>query len=136
MRIVTIPPPDAHPRDAVAAAVRALGEQAVVAWCGELVRGADSRHPLAFLGGAEGWPDHWRREWGVRGLRYAWGDDADATVLLALGDDHGRVRAMAVAVAVARGVDEALPAVEALRDDPVPRVRAAVDRALVRWAAR
>ncbi|WP_092506439.1 hypothetical protein [Agrococcus jejuensis] len=133
---MSLPLPDAHPRDAVAAAVRALGEQAVVDWCGELVAGAESRHPLAFLGGTEDWPAHWQREWGVRGLRYAWGDGADATVLLALHDEHGRVRAMAVAVAVARGVDEALPAVEALRDDAVPRVRAAVERALVRWAAR
>jgi len=136
MHTVTIPPPDAHPRTAVAAAVRALGEQAVVDWCGELVRGAESRHPLAFLGGADGWPAHWRREWGVRGLRYAWGEGADATVLHALDDEHGRVRAMAVAVAVARDVDEALPRVEALRDDPVARVRDAAERALVRWAAR
>lgn len=133
---MSIPPPDAHPRDAVAAAVRALGEQAVVDWCGALVRGAESEHPLAFLGGTEGWPDHWRREWGVRGLRTAWGDGAAATVLHALGDEHGRVRAMAVSVAVARDVDAALPLVEALRDDPVPRVRAAAERALVRWSAR
>ncbi|WP_344342538.1 HEAT repeat domain-containing protein [Agrococcus versicolor] len=130
-----MPPPSAHPRDAVAAAVRALGEQEVVAWCGTLVRGEPSRHPLGWLGGTEGWPAHWAREWGVRGLRYAWGAGADATVRSALRDEHPRVRAMAVAVAVARGVDDAVPLVEALRDDAAPRVRAAAERALRRWAS-
>lgn len=133
---MTIPPPDAHPRDAVAAAVRMLGEQVVVDWCGELVRGERSRHPLALLGGTEGWPEHWAREWGVRGLRYAWGRGGPATVLLALDDAHPRVRAMAIGVAVVRDVDAAIPRIESLRDDSVERVRSSAARALARWAAR
>lgn len=52
-------------------------------------------------------------------------------VLAALGDDAWRVREMAAKVIAKRRLGEALPAVAALRADPVPRVRAAATRATV-----
>jgi HEAT repeats len=52
-------------------------------------------------------------------------------VIAALGDDHWRVREMACKVIARHQVGDALPAVARLRDDPVPRVRAAAARAVV-----
>jgi HEAT repeat protein len=49
----------------------------------------------------------------------------------ALGDEHWRVREMAAKVVARRKLGDAVEAVAALRADPVPRVRAAAERATV-----
>jgi hypothetical protein len=74
---------------------------------------------------------YWRRVWGARGLLYAWTDEAEGAVVAALADEHWRVREMAAKVVAKRGIGGALDAVTALRGDPVPRVRAAAERATV-----
>jgi hypothetical protein len=51
-----------------------------------------------------------------------------------MADEHWRVREMAAKVAARHLVDEATTALADLRDDSVPRVRAAAERALVRLA--
>jgi hypothetical protein len=48
-----------------------------------------------------------------------------------LADEHWRLREMAAKVVARRRVGAALAPVTALRDDPVPRVRAAAERAIV-----
>jgi HEAT repeats len=75
--------------------------------------------------------DYWLRVWGARGLLWAWEDSAASTIVAAAGDEHWRVREMAAKVVARHHVDEALDAMLALRDDPVPRVRAAAQRAVV-----
>ncbi len=75
---------------------------------------------------------YWLRVWGARGLLWAWEDTAFDAVILALQDEAWRVREMAAKVVARHLVDDALPAVDALRNDPVPRVRAAAARAVVR----
>ena len=74
---------------------------------------------------------YWPRVWGARALLYAWDVSAEPAIVRATGDAHWRVREMAAKVIARRLVDVGLEAVVALRDDPVPRVRAAAERALV-----
>lgn len=73
---------------------------------------------------------YWPRVWGARTLLYAWDERAAAAVVQATVDEHWRVREMAAKVIGRRLVGEGLDAVVALRTDPVPRVRAAAERAL------
>ena len=54
-----------------------------------------------------------------------------AVIIGALGDRAWRVREMAAKVVAAHRVGQALDAVAAIRDDPVPRVRVAAERAVV-----
>jgi HEAT repeats len=74
---------------------------------------------------------YWGRVWGARGLLYAFDERAADAIIEALGDEHWRVREMAAKVIARHELGVALPAVAELRDDPVPRVRAAGERALV-----
>lgn len=74
---------------------------------------------------------YWRRVWGARGLLYAWADEASGAVISALSDEHWRVREMAAKVVARRRLGNALEPVAALREDPVLRVRAAAERAVV-----
>ena len=74
---------------------------------------------------------YWLRVWGARGLLHAYADQAEEAVLEALADEHWRVREMAAKVIARYRIGAALEAVAELRDDPVPRVRAAADRAVV-----
>ena len=74
---------------------------------------------------------YWRRVWGARGLLYAWTDEAEGAVVAALADEHWRVREMAARVVARRRIGAALDAVAVLQTDPVPRVRAAAERATV-----
>jgi len=53
----------------------------------------------------------------------------------ALNDDAWRVREMALRVVARHRLDDALTTVADLQEDPVPRVRAAASRALVRLSA-
>lgn len=63
--------------------------------------------------------------------RTAEADAAPDAIIGALRDPAWRVREMAAKVVAAHRVGQALDAVAALRDDPVPRVRAAAERAVV-----
>jgi hypothetical protein len=91
-------------------------------------------------GGEGGRSGYWPRVWAARGLLHAWGERADlaaeaepatGAIIGALRDPAWRVREMAAKVVAARCVGQALDAVAALRDDPIPRVRAAAGRAVV-----
>lgn len=104
-------------------------------------------------GGAGGRSGYWPRVWAARGLLHAWRDrasddardrdsdrhrhrasDDDAAtdaLIRAMGDPAWRVREMAAKVVAAHRVGPALEAVAALREDAVPRVRTAAERAVV-----
>ena len=78
------------------------------------------------LAGAEGGlTGYWPRVWALRGLLYAWSDDAVSAVMRAFGDQSWRVREMAVRVVAKHIVGEAFDDVVKLQDDPTPRVRTA-----------
>jgi hypothetical protein len=74
---------------------------------------------------------YWGRVWGARGLLYVYDERADDAIIAALRDEHWRVREMAAKVIARHQLGAGLTAVAALRDDPVPRVRAASERAVV-----
>lgn len=78
---------------------------------------------------------YWRRVWGARGLLYAYDDRAADAIVVALGDEHWRVREMAAKVIARHKIGAALPAVAELQADPVPRVRVAGERALMALTA-
>lgn len=82
-----------------------------------------------YEGGLEG---RWPRVWALRGLLHVWDRRAVDAVVAALGDEAWRCREMAAKAVVAHRVDEALDALASLLDDPVPRVRAAAERAQIR----
>ena len=88
------------------------------------------------LAGREGGRNgYWPRVWAARGLLYAWDDRATAAIIAATADEHWRVREMAAKVIARYRVGDGLAEVAALRDDPVPRVRAAGQRAVARLTA-
>lgn len=118
------------------------GEAQVVAGCVALLRRQETDDDLILALGAGNGEivlndgprqrnQYWRRVWGARGLLYAWADEAEDAVIEALEDEHWRVREMAAKVIARRRIGAALEAVTGLRDDPVPRVRAAAERATV-----
>jgi hypothetical protein len=118
------------------------GRAQLVSGCVALLRSQDVDDDLVIaLGGpvARGVLDsgpkpvhlYWLRVWGARGLLHAYADHAEEAVIEALGDEHWRVREMAAKVIARYRIGAAFEAVAGLRDDPVPRVRAAADRALV-----
>jgi len=74
---------------------------------------------------------YWLRVWGARGLLHAYTGQAEEAVTEALADEHWRVREMAAKVIARYRIGTALNAVAELRDDPVSRVRAAAERAVV-----
>lgn len=144
--------PSAHPSVWVAQAERELGTSEVLAWCTDLLAGADpltSSHPLAWIGGTPGAAlpgnltglrgamfEHWSRVWAARAMRYCWAEgtpaaDGAATALLgALTDPHWRVREMAAKVVGLREVGAGADRLAVLLDDGVPRVRAAAATSL------
>jgi hypothetical protein len=130
------------PRQSVELECARRGTAQVVAGCVALLRGHDVDDGLVLaLGGPFGQVvihdgpkqlnQYWRRVWGARGLLYAWAEEAEDAVIGALEDEHWRVREMAAKVVAKRKVGAALGSVAGLRDDPVPRVRAAAERATV-----
>jgi HEAT repeat protein len=118
------------------------GRASVVAGCADLLLGgdvdADLLRALAgpaarpFLSSEPRADEYWLRVWGARGLLWAWDDSATQALRVALGDEAWRVREMALKVVARHRVDEVLDDVVPLQEDPVPRVRAAAARAMVR----
>jgi hypothetical protein len=135
------------PRESIEAECRRRGTAEVVAGCIELLGGRAADDDLIIaLGGpaARSVLDtgpavvhlYWLRVWAARGLLYAGEGCAGEAVLEALADESWRVREMAARVVARHEVGGALAAVAALRDDPVPRVRAAAARAVAVLIAR
>jgi hypothetical protein len=138
------------PRDRTALAVRTYGADEVVAWCAGLLAGdvpldEPTRPHLTWIGGPAATrlvddPDadpvgrtYWPQVWAARALLYVWDDEtvgAVAAVVSALEHPAWRVREMAAKVVGRHEVGAAAEALLALADDEVPRVRAAVVRAL------
>jgi hypothetical protein len=134
--------PGMTPRQKVEQECARRGKAAVVASCVRLVEGGDVEADLLvtlggpgankFLDGGVHADAYWLRVWGARGLLWAWDVSATEAIRAALTDDAWRVREMAAKVVARHLVDDALDGIAVLVDDPVPRVRAAATRALVR----
>lgn len=134
---------DATPRQRLAAACATEGTATVAQACAALLEGravddrfvlvVGGRHGLAVLEGRD--REYWLRVWGARGLLYAWDDAALASLRAGARDEHWRVREMTAKVVARHRLDALAGEVARLRDDEVPRVRAAAQRALERLAA-
>jgi HEAT repeat protein len=127
------------PRERIQAACAQRGKEELVAGCIDLLNGRDVDADLVgVLGGRSvSWSDgpaYWLRVWAARGLLWAWDDAALPALTTALDDEAWRVREMALKVVARHRLDDAIPTVAALCEDPSPRVRAAASRALVRLA--
>ncbi len=132
------------PRERVAAECARRGKDAVVADCLAVLRGATDPTLVSSLAGpgankyfdgAEHSDTYWFRVWALRALLWSWDARAIGCVCDALTDGSWRVREMAAKVAARHLVGDATPALAGLRDDPVPRVRNAAQRALMRIGA-
>lgn len=135
------------PRESIERECRHRGREAVVSGCLDLIEGREVDPELIValggpparwaITGGEGGPDYWLRVWAARGLLWAWDDGtaARAAVVAMTRDSSWRVREMAAKVAARHRVGEALEAMQALQQDPVPRVRAAAERAATRIVA-
>lgn len=118
------------------------GKRAFVEGCVRLLTGDDRDSELILvLGGRSArwivtgeraWPAYWLRVWAARGLLWEWDDAATAAIVAATHDEAWRVREMALKVVAKHRLGEALPNAAARREDPVPRVRAAASRAVVK----
>jgi HEAT repeat protein len=133
-----------EPRTRVLAECARRGADQVVAGCAALLTGgpADVRLIMVLGGSTAPWAlelpeerDHWFRIWAARGLLWAYADAALPALLAGLRDEQWRVREMCAKVVARHLVGDALPQVITLRDDGVPRVRAAADRAVKRLTA-
>jgi HEAT repeat protein len=133
---------DMTPRQSVERECARRGEPEVVAACVVLLAGGDVDRAFVFAIGGPAAESvlgphprqdqrYFLRVWAARALLYAWDDSARDAVIGALADEHWRVREMAAKVVAKRKLGDALPAVAGLREDPVPRVRAAAARATV-----
>ena len=129
------------PRERIEAECTRRGRAAVVADCIALARGETDLSLLTsvvgpggdkYFDGQEHQDLYWLRVWGLRGLLWAWDPSGTEVVCTSLTHEAWRVREMAAKVFARHLVGEAADAVAALRDDPVPRVRQAADRALIR----
>jgi len=129
------------PKERIEAECRRRGKDAVLADClallsGEtdlrLLRSVAGRGADKYFDGEEHDDTYWFRVWAMRGLLWSWDDRAIPAVIGAFTDEAWRVREMAAKVVARHLVAEAGPAVAELRDDPVPRVRAAAERAVAR----
>lgn len=131
------------PRQSVEAECARRGHAAVVAGCVDLLSGRDvddalvvalggpgAHHVLA--GGAGGRRGYWPRSWAARGLLYAWHESATLAIVQATTDEAWRVREMAAKVIARHRLGDAIDAVSQLQEDPIPRVRAAAHRAIIR----
>jgi hypothetical protein len=134
---------DPSPRARIAAECLTRGKEALVTGCAALLDGrpgdVDDNLVLVLggetaryiLGGFEGGKDgYWPRVWAARGLMYAWDELAADAVICATADHSWRVREMAAKVIGRHRVADAYYAVDRLRGDGVPRVRAAAEQAI------
>jgi hypothetical protein len=130
------------PRQSVDIECARRGRDQVVAGCVALLEGRDVDDGLLFaLGGPAAGivlndgphqrNQYWRRVWGARGLLHVWDGRAEGAILEAVTDEHWRVREMAAKVIARHRIGAGFEAVAGLRDDPVPRVRAAAERAVI-----
>ena len=130
------------PRQSIEIECGRRGREQVVAGCVALLRRQEVDDELVVaLGGPmsqvvlDDGPrqvnQYWRRVWGARGLLHCYDRQAGEAVAAALADEHWRVREMAAKVVAKHRVGAAFDAVAGLRDDPVPRVRAAAARAMI-----
>jgi hypothetical protein len=130
------------PRESIDLECARRGTAELVAGCVALLTGepAHDGRLVAAIAGPAGQPPpdgarrYWLRVWGARALLYAWDDGNDAApaaIRAALADEAWRVREMAAKVVAKRVIGMALADVARLRDDPVPRVRQAGQRATV-----
>jgi hypothetical protein len=128
------------PQQSIEAECGRRGATAVIDGCVRLIEGRDVDADLLlalggpaarkFLGGVDHADRYWLRVWGLRGLLWTWHDNAAAAVSAALSDESWRVREMAAKVVAKRSIGDAMSAVALLRTDPIPRVRAAAERAV------
>lgn len=134
---------DLTPRERIRAECARRGKDAVLQDClalldgstdPELTRSLAARGAEKFFDGQQHDDTYWFRVWALRGLLWSWDARASGHVVRALDDEAWRVREMAAKVVARHLVGEATTSVAARRDDPVPRVRRAAERALVRLA--
>lgn len=116
-------------------AVDLFGRDVVIDWCEALLSGAatddDPRYPdIAWLKGNIGWPAHWSRVWGARGLLHIGPPARPMLVIDALADDAWRVREMALKVIARHELDDPTGRVAERLEDPVERVRQQAMRTL------
>ncbi|HEX7993839.1 MAG TPA: HEAT repeat domain-containing protein [Streptosporangiaceae bacterium] len=134
------------PRQSVRAECERRGLDAVVAGCIGILEGQDADDQLllalagpaaeyVLAGGEGGRGGYWPRVWAARGLLHAWADVAAPAIIRATADESWRVREMAAKVIAKHHLGDALQAVAALADDPVPRVRSAASRAVMMLSA-
>ncbi len=130
------------PRQSIEAECARRGKSQVVSGCVALLQGREVDDALVLAlggppaeyvlrGGAGGRDGYWPRAWGCRGLLYVWEDEAMPAVIEATKDSAWRVREMAAKVIARHRVADAIGAVVGLQDDPVARVRAAGERAVI-----
>ena len=132
------------PRESIAQECARRGKDHLVAGCIALLHGRSADDELIrALGGPPAaravtgdLQPYWLRVWAARGLLWAWDDVALAALTDALDDEAWRVREMALKVVARHRLDDTLRSVAYLGDDPVPRVRAAAFRAMVRLGGR
>jgi hypothetical protein len=133
------------PRQSVEAECRRKGTKNVVAHCVAILSGGDvdleTLHALAgphatlvLEGGEGGITGYWPRVWAMRGFLYAWNDSATPVVIAGASDEAWRVREMSAKVVARHQLSDAIEEMVALRDDDIPRVREAAERALARLA--
>ena len=132
---------DLTPRERIRAECARRGKEAVLHDClalldgatdPELTRSLAGRGAVKYFDGEQHDDTYWFRVWALRGLLWSWDDRATGHLVRALDDEAWRVREMAAKVVARNLVGEALTVVAARRDDPVPRVRRAAERALLR----
>lgn len=128
------------PRESVAAECHRSGAERVVEQCVAILRSEQVDEGFLFVlagpaartvvdGREGGLTGYWPRTWALRALLYAWSGGATDEVVESTAHDSWRVREMAAKVIARHRVDEGLDAILGLMTDPIPRVRAAAERA-------
>jgi hypothetical protein len=130
------------PRQHVAQQCSVRGEDAVATTCIRLLRGEDVApdEVIGLVGApAQKFYDdrehddvYWLRVWGARGLLWSWDARGSAAIRAGLHDEHWRVREMSAKVVARHLLVDLFDDVAGCVDDPVPRVRSAASRAVVR----